>query len=213
VLAAQAGLPRAGRAGLAAAVLVGWRLRFRPSEQARTWRRGGQGERHTARLLDRLTGDGYVVFHDLAVPGSDANLDHLVMGRSGVFVIDTKQWTGEVCQGADGLVWHNHYRLDRTLETVAGKPTRSAGCSAPVPPHCCASTAPASRVVAWTPRAWPSCPLSCSAVPSAMTQCCRMPTWSCLPPPRGGGSVRPPSVSNRPAGGWAGPAVGQRRWR
>jgi hypothetical protein len=118
VLAAQAGLPRAGLAGLAAAVLVGWRLRFRPSEQARTWRRGGQGKRRTARLLDRLTRDGYVVFHDLAVPGSDANLDHLVIGRSGVFVIDTKQWTGEVRQGADGLVWHNHYCLDRTLEIV-----------------------------------------------------------------------------------------------
>ena len=118
VLAAQAGLPRAGLAGLAAAVLVGWRLRFRPSEQARTWRRGAAGERRTVRLLDRLTRDGYVVFHDLAVPGSDANVDHLVIGRSGVFVIDTKQWTGEVRQGADGLVWHNHYRLDRTLETV-----------------------------------------------------------------------------------------------
>jgi hypothetical protein len=118
VLAAQAGLPRAGLAGLAAAVLVGWRLRFRPSNQARTWQHGGQGERHTARLLDRLTRDGYVVFHDVAVPGSDANVDHLVIGRSGVFVIDSKQWTGQVRQGADGLVWHNHYCLDRTLERV-----------------------------------------------------------------------------------------------
>jgi hypothetical protein len=118
VLAAEAGLPRAGLAGLAAAALVGWRLRFRPSDQARTWQRGGQGERHTARLLHRLTRDGYVVFHDLAVPGSDANVDHLVIGRSGVFVIDSKQWTGEVRQGADGLVWHNHYCLDRTLEIV-----------------------------------------------------------------------------------------------
>jgi hypothetical protein len=35
-----------------------------------------------------------------------------------VFVIDSKQWTGSVRQGADGLAWHNHYRLDRTLETV-----------------------------------------------------------------------------------------------
>jgi hypothetical protein len=118
VLAAQAGLPQAGLASLVVAVLVGWRLRFRPSEQARTWQRGAHGERHTARLLDRLTGDGYVVFHDLAVPGSDANVDHLVIGPSGVFVIDSKQWTGQVHQGADGLVWHNHYRLDRTLETV-----------------------------------------------------------------------------------------------
>ena len=118
VLAAQAGLPWAGVLGLAAAALVGWRLRFRPSEQVTAWRRGAEGERRTARLLDGLTRDGYVVFHDLAVPGSPANVDHLVLGPSGVFVIDSKQWTGSVQQGADGLVWHNHYRLDRTLETV-----------------------------------------------------------------------------------------------
>ena len=118
VLAAQAGLPWAGLPGLAVAALVGWRLRFRPSEQARTWQRGAHGERRTARLLDRLTRDGYVVFHDLAVPGSPANVDHLLIGPSGVFVIDTKQWTGQVRQSSDGLAWHNHYRLDRTLETV-----------------------------------------------------------------------------------------------
>jgi hypothetical protein len=118
VLAAQVGLPRAGLVGLALAALVGWRLRFRPSERARTWQRGAHGERHTARLLDRLTRDGYAVFHDLAVPGSPANVDHLVIGPSGVFVIDSKLWTGSVHQGADGLVWHNHYPLDRTLETV-----------------------------------------------------------------------------------------------
>jgi hypothetical protein len=118
VVAAQAGLPYAGLLGLAVAALVSWRLRFRPSEQARTWQRGAQGERRTARLLRRLTRDGYVVFHDLALPGSDANVDHLAIGRSGVFVIDSKQWTGHVHQGADGLVWHNHYPLDRTLETV-----------------------------------------------------------------------------------------------
>jgi Nuclease-related domain len=118
VLAAQAGLPQAGLVGLAVAALVGWRLRFRPSEQARTWQRGAQGERRTARLLDRLTRDGYVVFHDLAVPGSPANVDHLVIGPSGVFVIDSKQWSGSVHPSADGLVWHNHYRLDRTLEVV-----------------------------------------------------------------------------------------------
>jgi hypothetical protein len=118
VLAAQGGLPRAGLAGLAVAALVGWRLRFRPSEQARGWRRGAHGERRTARLLRRLARDGFVIFHDLAVPGADANLDHLVIGPTGVFVIDSKQWTGQVHQSADGLAWHNHYRLDRTLDTV-----------------------------------------------------------------------------------------------
>jgi hypothetical protein len=117
-LAAQAGLPRAGLAGLAVAALMGWRLRFRPSTQARVWQRGAKGERHTARLLDRLGREGYVVFHDLALPDSPANLDHVVLGPSGVFVIDSKQWTGSVHQSADGLVWHDHYRLDRTLATI-----------------------------------------------------------------------------------------------
>jgi Nuclease-related domain len=119
VLAAQVGLPWAGLVGLAVAALVGWRLGFRPSEQARAWQRGAHGERHTAHLLRRLHRDGFVVFHDLAVPGNtSANVDHLVIGPTGVFVIDSKQWTGSVHQGADGLVWHNHYPLDRTLETV-----------------------------------------------------------------------------------------------
>ena len=118
VLASGAGLPWAGLVGLAVAVLVAWRLRFRPSERVTAWRRGADGERRTARLLDRLTRDGYVVFHDLALPGSPANVDHLVIGPTGVFVIDSKQWTGSVRQGVDGLAWHNHYRLDRTLEAV-----------------------------------------------------------------------------------------------
>jgi Nuclease-related domain len=119
-LATQAGLARTLPAvvGLAAAVLVGWWLRFRPSPQARAWQRGASGERRTARLLDRLGRDGYQVFHDLAMPGSPANIDHLVVGPSGVFVIDSKQWTGSVQQSADGLIWHNHYRLDRALATI-----------------------------------------------------------------------------------------------
>jgi Nuclease-related domain len=117
-LATQAGLPGAGLACLAVAAMVGWRLRFRPSTQARAWQHGAKGERHTARLLDRLGRDGYVSFHDLAMPDSTANLDHVVVGPSGVFVIDSKQWTGQVHQSADGLVWHDHYRLDRTLATI-----------------------------------------------------------------------------------------------
>ena len=41
-----------------------------------------------------------------------------MIGPSGVFVIDSKQWSSSVHQSTDGLAWHNHYRLDRTLETV-----------------------------------------------------------------------------------------------
>jgi hypothetical protein len=53
-----------------AAVAAGWGLRFRPSPEAIAWRRGAAGERRTARLLGPLEQLGWVVLHDLAVPGS-----------------------------------------------------------------------------------------------------------------------------------------------
>jgi hypothetical protein len=101
VLADQAGLPQGELVGLGVAGLA-WQLQFRPSAQVQAWRRGTEGERRTARLLERLTRDGYVVFHDLAVPGSDANVDHLVIGPTSVFVIDLKQWTGQSARVAMG---------------------------------------------------------------------------------------------------------------
>jgi hypothetical protein len=71
------GLPAGSRvvAVVLAVAGVGWRLRFRASAEARAWRRGAAGERKTARLLRRLERDGYTSLHDLAVPGSRANVD------------------------------------------------------------------------------------------------------------------------------------------
>src|SRR6266498_1376676 len=74
LLAAAAGLrSQVLLAGLAAGVVVGWRLRFRTSHDTRAWRDGARGERATARLLRRLTRYGYAVFHDVAIPGTPAN--------------------------------------------------------------------------------------------------------------------------------------------
>ena len=49
-----------------------------------------------------------------------------MIGPTGVFVIDSKQWTDSVHQSPDGLAWHNHYPLERTWRRSAGKPKRSA---------------------------------------------------------------------------------------
>jgi Nuclease-related domain len=40
--------------------------------------------------LAALERQGWAVLHDLAVPRSRANIDHLVIGPGGVFVIDSK---------------------------------------------------------------------------------------------------------------------------
>jgi hypothetical protein len=70
----------ASRLGLVVAALVAaavaWGLRFRPSPDAVVWRRGAAGERRTARLLDPLERHGWAILHDLAVPGSRANITY-----------------------------------------------------------------------------------------------------------------------------------------
>jgi hypothetical protein len=108
----------AGWAGLVAAGLVGWRLRFRVSQDARNWQRGARGERRTARQLDRLSRHGWVVFHDLAVPDSRANADHLIIGPAGVFLADSKNWRGRLAFALDGTLWHGSYPLTATLATI-----------------------------------------------------------------------------------------------
>jgi hypothetical protein len=108
----------AGWAGLVAAGLVGWRVRFRVSQDARNWQRGARGERRTARQLDRLARQGWVVFHDLAVPESRANADHLVIGPAGVFLVDSKNWRGRLAFAPDGTLWHGSYPLTATLATI-----------------------------------------------------------------------------------------------
>jgi nuclease-like protein len=119
--------PRLGLVvGALAAVAAGWGLRFRPSPDANAWRRGAAGERRTARLLGPLERHGWVILHDLAVPGSRANLDHLAIGPGGVFVIDSKQYRGRLQLDPSGQLWHGHYPLAPTLGTVSFEADQAA---------------------------------------------------------------------------------------
>lgn len=61
------------------------------------YRKGTAGEAFIASVLERLP-DEYYLINDLSTPYG--NLDHVVIGPTGVFVIDTKNWRGTV--SADG---------------------------------------------------------------------------------------------------------------
>jgi hypothetical protein len=113
-------------AGALAAVVACWGLRFKPSPEAVAWRRGAAGERRTARVLAALERHGWAVLHDLAVPGSRANIDHLVIGSGGVFVIDSKQYRGRVQLDRSGRLWHGRYPLAPTLQTVSFEADQAA---------------------------------------------------------------------------------------
>ena len=54
---------------------------------------------------------GIAVLHDRRIPGTRANIDHLVISQAGVFVIDTKHYKGKV-ERRDVGGW---FRTDRRL--------------------------------------------------------------------------------------------------
>jgi len=56
--------------------------------QGHNLRLGFRGERVVGQLLEGMRSEGYYVFHDIA--GGNFNVDHVLVGPAGVFVIETK---------------------------------------------------------------------------------------------------------------------------
>ena len=54
----------------------------------RNLEQGREGEKAVGQYLDRLRGQGYQIFHDIVADGF--NLDHALVGPSGVYAIETK---------------------------------------------------------------------------------------------------------------------------
>jgi hypothetical protein len=102
-----------GLAGGVAVVLVVWAWRGRPRPDPERWRRGSVGEVATAGELDALS-RRWTVRHDLAIPGSRANLDHVVIGPGGVWVIDSKAYRAHLRPG-----WRSVRIGDRRMETAS----------------------------------------------------------------------------------------------
>jgi hypothetical protein len=63
------------------------------------YQRGAAGETHVGNLLKDLS-DDYCVINDVTTP--HGNLDHVVVGPTGVFVLDTKAWRGVVTSAGNG---------------------------------------------------------------------------------------------------------------
>jgi hypothetical protein len=81
-------------------------------QQTAAWAQGAVGEERVGDRLDRLTKHGAIVLHDRRVPRSRANIDHIVVARSGVWVIDTKRYRGKHVEPRDvGRMFRSDVRL------------------------------------------------------------------------------------------------------
>ncbi|MFB9891143.1 nuclease-related domain-containing protein [Planobispora takensis] len=83
----QAGVTAAVVAAIADTV-----VRARSHSTVPAWRRASVAERRTEAQLKSLERKGYRTLHARAIPDSDAQIDHLVIGPTGVYAVDSEKW-------------------------------------------------------------------------------------------------------------------------
>ena len=108
-------LPHSAEAvSILAVAIVGYcgiRL-FRLRREIRNLNRAEQGERRIAELLAPLRAKRYVTFNDVLV--TNANIDHVLVGPTGIFAIETKTYSS---------VWYRCVGVDESgVLGIGGKP-------------------------------------------------------------------------------------------
>lgn len=75
---------------------------FPDPQSTQAWATGAEGEEHLGARLDALVSPTVRVLHDRRIPRTRANIDHLVVCPSGVFVVDAKKYQGRPHLRVDG---------------------------------------------------------------------------------------------------------------
>ncbi|MFE7323510.1 nuclease-related domain-containing protein [Streptomyces sp. NPDC057565] len=88
--------------------------------QAKQWDAGAAGEKATAERLKSLAWRGWTVLHDRALLTGRANVDHLVVSRTGVvFVVDSKRWSARYrLRGVAGRLLHGQVDVTERLRGI-----------------------------------------------------------------------------------------------
>lgn len=72
-----------------------------PPQRVERWRTGADGEKKTARALRPLLREGWLLINDL--PRSSGDIDYVLIGPSGVFLLEIKNLSGLVSVVSDTL--------------------------------------------------------------------------------------------------------------
>jgi len=89
------------------------------------WSLGAEGEKIVALQLKDLPND-YHVIHDLNLEGSKGNVDHMVIGENGVFLVETKNHRGRIICENDSWKQEKTGRKGTIYEGVLRNPTSQA---------------------------------------------------------------------------------------
>ena len=78
--------------------LIAWIFRqLNSSHEQSTWSKGAVGEEIVGKKLDELSqARGFITIHDRLIPDSKANIDHILVTDSKVFVVDAKNYSDKI---------------------------------------------------------------------------------------------------------------------
>ena len=66
----------------------------------RIYNGGWQGEKSVTKLLSKTLSNDYSLINDVYLHDGGGDIDHIVLGPNGVFVLETKNWSGKItCSG------------------------------------------------------------------------------------------------------------------
>ena len=73
--------------------------------------KGKMGEKAVAKILQQLPEDQYRVVNNMLVRNGDTTtqIDHIVVSLYGIFVIETKDYTGHIYGGVNSDSWTQNY--------------------------------------------------------------------------------------------------------
>ena len=106
--------------GIEAQILGLNELLKRKRADARAWRAGATGEQDVIRVLVGIADEGWQVLADRRWPGTTrANIDVLLVGPGGVFVVDAKNWKQPRIDA--GRLWRGDAPQDDAVEGVTAQ--------------------------------------------------------------------------------------------
>ena len=116
------------------AAIVATIIRSRTSFKGPAGVRLTRAQKATARQLASLERRGYRAMHIVPIPGSEEQIDHLVIGPAGVFAIDSEDWDKRmpVRTSSHRNLWHGpqnmkdrlehgHWEADRAAELLSAE--------------------------------------------------------------------------------------------
>ncbi|MDY9924363.1 nuclease-related domain-containing protein [Methanobacterium sp.] len=77
-----------------------------------SWQKGNEGEIIVADYLNTLPED-FFIFNDVKLPGNVGNIDHIVIGPTGIYVVETKNYSGKYrIKGNQWLYYKNGHPME-----------------------------------------------------------------------------------------------------